>query len=177
MIQRILTESEKLFLPIIHDPQRTAIQKLQGFFGTLDSLRTAHRTDVAKLTRVWYAEDNSVVRMKMDEALIERRAPLLNEVVRQGVSEGVFTTVYPDQAGEVILILMQGMGNTHIKLLSQAMQESDSQCINEIVQSIVTVHAAYMDAIERVLGAPPHCLYRADEDVARMWVTALRENS
>lgn len=170
-IERIQQESEKPLLLIIHDPSLSAIEKLQGFFDTLDRLRSAHQTDVVKLMRVWYTDDNAVVRQKVDEAIFAQRAPLLTEIVHQGIREGSFTTTYPDKAGEVILSLLQGMGNTHARLLLSLEQESDDlRCI----EATVTTHAAYMDAIERVLGAPPHAFYRANAEAVKVWVAALR---
>jgi AcrR family transcriptional regulator len=173
-IERIRQAVEQPLLPIIRDPHLSAIEKLQGFFDTLDRLRIAHKTDVVKLGRVWYTDDNAIVRQKVDEAVVEQRTPLLTEIVRQGIREGLFTTAYPDQAGEVILSLLHGMGNTHAKLLLSLEQEHDEMgCITRIV----TVHAAYMDAIERVLGAPPHSLYRTDAEAVKVWVVALRGNN
>jgi hypothetical protein len=114
---------------------------------------------VVKLGRVWYTDDNAIVRQKVDEAVVKQRAPLLSAIVRQGVQEGVFTTAYPDQAGEVILSLLQGMGNTHAKLLLTSAHEIDEA---QLVAVLVTTHAAYMEAIERVLGAPSNSLVRTD---------------
>jgi hypothetical protein len=42
---------------------------------------------------------------------------LLNAIVRQGIREGVFTTSYPDQAGQVILSITRGMGNVVLNLI------------------------------------------------------------
>lgn len=173
-IERIKQETEKPLLPIIHDPSLTAIEKLQGFFDTLDRLRIAHKADVIKLVRVWYSDDNALVRLKVDEAILQQRAPLLTEIVRQGIREGIFTTAYPDKAGEVILYLLQGMGNTHARLLLSLEQKRDDD--QHLIEEIVATHAAYMDAVERVLGAPPHSFYRADAEAVHVWVAALREN-
>jgi AcrR family transcriptional regulator len=172
-IERIRQETEKPLLPIIHDPHLSAIEKFQGFFDTLDRLRIAHKAEVVTLGRVWYTDDNAIVRQKVDEAVREQRAPLLNEIVRQGIREGVFTIADPDQAGGVILSLLQGMGNAHAKLLLSLDQEPDQQ---RSVETIVAIHAAYMDAIERVLGAPPHSFYRTDAEAVNVWVAALRDN-
>jgi len=172
-IERIQQETEKPLLPIIHDPKLSAIEKLQGFFDTLDRLRSSHQADVIQLMRVWYTDDNAIVRLKVDEAVLRQRAPLLTEIVRQGIGEGIFTIAYPNNAGEVILSLLQGMGNTHARLLLSLEQERDDlRCIEEIVAT----HAAYMDAIERVLGAPPHSFYRTDAEAVNVWVAALRAN-
>ena len=172
-IERIRRETEKPLLPIIHDPHLSAIEKFQGFFDTLDRLRIAHKADVVTLGRVWYTDDNAIVRQKVDEAVREQRAPLLNEIVRQGIREGAFTNAYPDQAGDVILSLLQGMGSAHAKLLLSLDQERDEQ---RSIETIVAIHAAYMDAIERVLGVPPHSFYRVDAEAVNVWVAALRDN-
>ncbi len=171
-IDRIRQAVEQPLLPIVHDPSLGAIDKLQRFFDTLDHLRLARKADVVKLGRVWYTDDNAIVRQKVDEAVVKQRAPLLTVIVRQGTQEGVFTTAYPNQAGEVIMSVLQGMGTTHAKLLFSLAQEGDEI---QSIERIVTIHAAYMEAIERVLGAPPHCLYRADAAAVKVWVAAVRE--
>lgn len=173
LVEQIRHETEKPLLPIIHDPQLSAIEKLQGFFDTLDRLRSARRADLVRLGQVWYADDNALVRQKVDEAIFQQRAPLLAEIVRQGVQEGIFTTAYPDQAGGIIMSLLQGMGNTHAKLLFSLEQEHDEE---HRIEEIVATHAASMDAIERVLGAPPYSFYRTNAQVVKVWVVALREN-
>jgi hypothetical protein len=169
-IERIREGSEKPLLPIIHDPHLSAIEKLQGFFDAFDRLRMERRTDVVEMGRVWYADDNAIVRQKVEEAVIQQRAPLLREIVRQGVQEGIFTTAHPDQAGEVLMSLLRGMENTHARLLlSLGRERNEPRCI----ESIVITHAAYMEAIERALGAPPNSLYRADAEAVRAWVNLL----
>ncbi len=172
-IERIKQESEKPLLPIIHDSHLSAIEKLQGFFDTLDHLRTVHKADLVRLARVWYTDENAIVRLKVDEAVFEQRAPLLTEIVRQGIREGIFTTAYPDKAGEVLMSLLQSMGNTHARLLLSFEQEGDNL---RRIEEIVTTHAAYMDAVERVLGTPPHSFSRTDAEVVNVWVAAMRGN-
>lgn len=170
LIGRMEREVEHPLLPIINDPHLSALEKLRRFFGTLDRLRIAQKASIVELLRFWYTDDNAIVRQKFDAAVIKQRAPLLTEIVRQGIQEGVFTTSYSEQAGEVILSLLQGMGSTHASLLLSLEQEHDEpRCI----EGIVTTHAAYMDAIERVLGAPPNSLYRTDADAVKVWVAAL----
>ena len=116
-IERMGREAEKPLLPILQNPDLNAIQKLQGFFDTLDRLRFAQKAFLARLARVWFNDDNALVRQKVDEAVFTQRAPLIAEIVRQGIREGSFSTTHPDQAGEIILSLLQGMGNTHVRLL------------------------------------------------------------
>jgi len=173
-IERIREESEKPLLPILHDPRLSAIQKLQGFFDTLDRLRIERQAEVVSLGRVWYTDENAIVRQKVEEAVFKQRAPLLTEIVCQGLQEGVFTTAYPDQSGEVILSLLQGMGNAHARLLLSLEKESDEE---RIIEEIAATHAAYMEAIERVLGAPPNSLCRVDAEAVKVWTRTGEESS
>jgi len=168
-IEQIRLEVEKPLLPIIRDSRLSAIEKLNGFFDTLDSLRVAHKTEIIKLGRIWYTDENAIVRQKVDAAVLKQRAPLLSEIVKQGIREGVFTYAYPDQAGEVILALLQGMGNTHAGLLLALESQQDKQ---RSVETVIAVYYAYMEAIERILGAPSNCLYRAGVDAIKVWMEA-----
>ena len=172
-IERIRETMEKPLLPIIRDPHLTAIEKLQGFFDTFDRMRTASQSTVIAMLRVWNTDDNAIVRQKVDDAVIEQRAPLLAEIVHQGLQEGGFTVTHPDQAGEVLMALIQRMGNTHARLLLALDQGDDEQ---RCVDAIVAVHWAYMEAVERVLGTPPNTLYRAEPDMVQEWVRALRNH-
>jgi AcrR family transcriptional regulator len=172
-IERIRQESDKVLLPVMRDPHLTAIEKLQGFFDSLDQGRMALKAEVVKIGQFWYNDDNALVRQRVDEAVAQQRAPLVAEIVRQGVREGSFTTTAPDKAGEVILTLLQGMGNTHARLLFSLMEGgNDERCIEEIVAT----HVAYMEAIERLLGGPIHSIRRTDVEAVQVWVRALREN-
>lgn len=165
---RIQTEVEGQLRPILDNPKLTAIEKFQGFFDTLDRLRSERKDFIIKLLHVWYTDDNAVMRQKVDEAVVAQRASLLKEIIEQGLREGVFTTAYPQQAGEVILALLQGMGNSHAKLILSFDHAPDKE---QVVGQLVETHAAYMDAVERVLGAPPHTLYRAKIEEVRTWLT------
>src|SRR5262249_53538240 len=55
-IEQLQEETKTLLQPIIHDPQLSAIEKLQGFFDTLDRWRLAQKVSVVELLRVWYTD-------------------------------------------------------------------------------------------------------------------------
>jgi TetR/AcrR family transcriptional repressor of nem operon len=169
IIARMGEETNKKIQPVVNDLNLTAIQKLQRFLTIFDSFRIENKADLVELLRIWYTDNNAFIRQKVDEVVIRQRVPLLNEIVRQGIREGLFTTAYPDHAGEIILYLLQGMGVTHARLLLSLDKEYDEQ---RCIENIVTTHACYMDAIERVLGIPLNSLYRADVEAAKVWVDA-----
>ena len=174
LIERMQQEAEQQFLPTVHDPRLSALEKLDRYFNALNQLKAAHQSFVLGMLRVWYTDDNAIVRQKVDAATIRRRAPLLDEIVRQGIQERTFTLSSPERMGEIILYLIHGMSNTHADLLLSLEHDQDEQ---RCIDGIVAAYAAYMDAIERVLGTSANSLYRADTITVRAWVTALRNGS
>jgi AcrR family transcriptional regulator len=165
-IERGQDTLEQPFRAIVEDPHLSAVDKLQHFFAVLDQARLSQRAFISDLAHVWFADDNAIVREKADELIVQRRAPLLVAIVRQGVQEGVFTTPYPDQAGLVVLSITSGMGTALLKLMLGFERERDE---THYVAEIVATAAASAEAIERVLGAPPNCLYRPDSKAVKAW--------
>ncbi|HEY1348125.1 MAG TPA: TetR/AcrR family transcriptional regulator [Ktedonobacteraceae bacterium] len=173
-IERIKEESGQPLRQLIADPGQSAREKLQGFFDTLDRLRIERQAEVVSLGRIWYSESNAVVRLRVSEAIARQRAELLNEIVGQGVEEGSFIVAYPERTGEVIIALLQAMGDRHAELLFALDQQRDQD--QQLIAEIVTTHALYMDAIERVLGIAAHIFTRTDAAAVQSWVEAIRED-
>jgi AcrR family transcriptional regulator len=169
IIERGQDELDKGFRVIVDDPDLSALDKFRRFFATLNRARTAQQAFISDVMRVWFADDNAIVREKTDEVFVQRRAPLLNAIVCQGVQEGVFTTPFPDQAGQVILSITRGTGNAVLKLVLAFQQEREQL---HYIDDIVATSAASAEAIERVLGASSACLYRPTTDDVKGWLAA-----
>lgn len=176
LIERMQGDLEQQLLAFIDDPNLSAPEKLQRFLDTIDRLRSTRKDVVLDLLHIWYSDDNAVVRQKVDAMIVERRAPLLNGIVRQGIQEGFFTTPYPEQCGEIILSLLQGMGSTHARLLLSVERASTGKGANrDTAGAIIAVYAANMTAIECVLGTKQPFLNRVDEDAVKEWLVALEK--
>src|SRR3989441_256304 len=164
LVERIGDQVVQLVLPIVHDPTLGALDKLQRFFATLDREKFARREFVLAYLRVWYADENAIVRHKLYTARVKRLTPWLEEIIRQGVEEGVLTTPYPDQAGRVVLSLLEDLGYATVELLlSEERSPDDLPRLERIVE-------ACADALERVLGAPAGCLQRASREELSQWL-------
>lgn len=166
----MMNEVELLLLPIVHDPKLAALDKFQHFFDTLNRYKTAQKPFLLELWRVWYTDDNALVRQKVRTTLVKRVKPLLTMIIRQGVQEGVLITPYPDQVGEVVLSLQQGLEETMAGLLF--LDESKREDVQQIENTI----AAYVSALERILGAPGGSLHPVDAEMLKEWVVSQRDN-
>src|SRR6266516_2469168 len=117
LVERMGDQIEQLVLPIVHDPTLGALDKLQRFFATLDHWKLAHKRLALAYLRVWYADENAIVRHKLSIARVKRFTPWLEEIIRQGTREAVLTTPYPDQAARVVISLLEDLGYATVELL------------------------------------------------------------
>jgi AcrR family transcriptional regulator len=163
LIERLGEQAEKVILPILDDPHLPALQKLEGFFVTTGRWKTAQKAYLLSLLKVWYTDDNAIVREKMITAMVKRFAPLLSVIIRQGVQEGVLSTSYPDSMAEAVIYLIKSLGDTFIEpLLAGEPKDEDFLRIENAV-------AAYTDALERILGASKGSLHLMDTATLEEW--------
>jgi AcrR family transcriptional regulator len=164
LVERMGDQVEQLVLPIVHDPKLSALDKLQRFFATLDHGKREHKRFVLAYLRVWYGDENAIVRHKLHAARVKRFTPWLEEIIRQGVEEGILTTPYPDQTARVVISLFEDIGYATVEpLLSGERLLDDLPRLERIIE-------AWVDALERVLGAPAGCLQRASREELSQWL-------
>ena len=180
LIERMQRRGELDLAADFADATTPASEKLNHYFAVIDRLRASERDTVGNLIRTWYDDDNAIVRQKVADTTVVRRAPLLAAVIRQGIEEAEFSTPFPEQAAVSILSLIQGMENAHARLLLDAIGSADGTpaiAIDETVEQILRFHTATMDAIERVLGASHAFLRRVDAGSASGWLSLLQNRT
>ena len=148
VVERMGDLAEQAVLPIIGDPSLGALDKLNRFFVTLDRMKLDNKAFVFEFVRIWHADDNAIVRHKLHVARARRFAPLLEEIIHQGIREGVFMAPYPDQTARIILALLEDLGSAVSDLLLMEEPAPDA------LPAMGRVVAATADAVERALGAP-----------------------
>jgi AcrR family transcriptional regulator len=171
LVDRLGGGVKQLVLPVVYDQSLSALEKFQGFLDSLNRWKVGQKAIFLALLRVWYADENALVRHKLRIAAIREVGPLFNEIVRQGIKEGVMTTIYPDQLGEVVVCLIQDLGETIGTLLFLFDPERDD------MQRVERIVAVYTDAIERVLGVPAGSLSLIDTQTLKEWFLAAKDHS
>jgi len=171
LIERIVQQIEQALLPVIHDPTRGALDKLQAFFAALVTWKTEHPPLALALLRVWYTDENALFRQTLRETRISHLSPLLEAILCQGREEGVVTLSYPDQTGRVILSLVEDLSDTLARMLlfGEAKPYDDS-----LPQQVV---AASTEAVERVLGVPSGSLCLVQPKALRQWMAPHLDHS
>ncbi len=164
LMEVLIAEGEALLNPIVTDPQLSAIEKLRRYLDTVGRWKTSQKDLLLGFLRVWYKDDNAIVRQKQLAMALKRIAPMLEAIVRQGVDEGVFTTRYPDQVANLVLSLSLSLGDAWAGLLLSPDPPPDAR---ERIERLV---AAYSEAFERVLGAPAGSLTLLDAELIEQWL-------
>jgi AcrR family transcriptional regulator len=163
LVERLRDEGGAVFLPVLEDPALSALEKIQAWFDVAARWKTMQRDYLLALLRVWYHDDNAVVRQKLRTDTLAWIAPRLTEVVRQGIGEKVFSPPYPEQAGEILFSLIYELGD------GLAMRILSGSDVEAALQDSRDLLAAYTDAIERALRAPAGSLRLIDPERLREW--------
>lgn len=164
LIERMMLDAEQVITPVVHDPNLPALEKFQRFFDTIARWKTARKAFILALLQGWYSDGNAIVRQKVSAAGIKWYAPLLTEIILQGIREGVMNNPYPEQAGEVVLAIMLGLGDAMAGLfLPDGLHPGD-------LPRIEATMLAYTDSLERILGIPTGSIQLVDTTTLQEWV-------
>jgi AcrR family transcriptional regulator len=164
LVGRMLDEALGLLSPIVEDARLSALDKLRRYFAALFAWRAERKDLLLAILRVWYQDDNALAREKVRAAMVERFTPLLTAIIRQGIEEGIFTTPYPEQVANVLIILRMGLSETLAHLLLSHEERRDDRSRFE------PTIAVYTDVIERALGLPAGSLQLADAGALASWL-------
>jgi TetR/AcrR family transcriptional regulator, transcriptional repressor for nem operon len=166
LVERMMDEAVQVLQPIVDAADLPAMEKLRRYFDTGSQWKVARKSFMLDLLRVWYTDSNTLVRQKQAASAVKRIAPMLAQIVRQGITEGVFTTTYPDQISSMIWGLAEGITDNVAELLLGRDPPADG------LQRLQAIMGAYSEALERILGAPPGCLPLAEVAMMEEWLAA-----
>ncbi len=168
LIERMIDEASLLLQPILDDPTLSGLEKLERYFVSAGRWKIEQKDFLVPLLRVWYTDNNAIVRQKVNAAGLQRIGPLITGVIHQGIREGVFSASHSTQVGEVALSMMFSLGEiTGQVLLSDAPRAA-------MIQRLQDALAAYTDALERVLGVSSGSLCFIEPEVLIEWVDAVQ---
>lgn len=160
---RILASVMQIVQPIIENPELNAVQKLERYFETVSNWKTSQKDYILQLFRVWYTDENAVLRQRITVSTLKLVSPFINMIICQGMDEGIFHTRFPQELGAVVLTLLQGMGEAMAALILFPDPGEDIE--NRMVQSV----GVYTASIERVLGLEPGTLNLVRIEDIRQW--------
>ncbi len=169
IIKRMIDTGEQIVIPILEDLHLSALEKFQRFFDSMSRWKTTQKTFLLEMMKGYFSDENAILGQKVRAEGVKQFAPLLTEIIRQGVREETMTTPYPDQVAEVILALEYGFADRLGGLLLAA------RTIPDIMQRMADTVAVYTDAHERLLGIAPGTLNLIDMETLKEWAVSVQE--
>ena len=164
LIERMTREAEQIVLPIVNDPQMTALEKFQNFFSVSAKWKLERKTFFVELLRVWYKDENLMVRHKLRASGITSFAPMLQTIIQQGKLEGFLNARFPAMAAKLLISMGDDLGDS-VSLLILAPEPE----IEKLPQLTAIINA-YSDAFERIIGAPTGSLQLLGPEQIKEWL-------
>jgi AcrR family transcriptional regulator len=148
---------------IVETPGLAPVARLERFFTETATWKTERKDLLVALLRVWYSDDNAIVRDKLRRDSIRRLAPLLAQIIADGKETRDFDVRHPVEAAQVAVALMFSVGD----ILGEHFTADD---LNGRARAAVErVGTSFTEALERVLGADPGTLHLMDESTLDVW--------
>jgi len=163
LIERTGEEEMKQIRPILTDPELNALQKLQIYFDSAMRWKTNQKATLIPILMVWYSDDNTLLRQKELATGKKIMTPMLTDVLRQGITEGLLAVPNPEQMAVVLVSLILGLSDTLGELILAGQAGSA-----DLVRVEATI-AAYTYSIERTLGAAPSSLKLINMETMKQW--------
>ena len=163
LIERTGEEEMKQIRPILTDPELNALQKLQIYFDSAMRWKTNQKATLIPILMVWYSDDNTLLRQKELATGKKIMTPMLTDVLRQGITEGLLAVPNPEQMAVVLVSLILGLSDALGELILAGQAGSA-----DLVRVEATI-AAYTYSIERILGAIPSSLKLINMETMKQW--------
>jgi AcrR family transcriptional regulator len=168
VIDRMQAAMRQPAVALVQDSRLSATSKLRNFFLTLFGWKTTQREVFLNLLQVWYSPGNAVLREQLHDNAIRQLAPLLGEIIEQGISERALTIRSAEGMGRLALVVANDLSDRVAWWLLA--DGSQRQPVEDIEQMI----ALDSRAVERMLGAPTRSIDLFDLDLLRRWAASAR---
>ncbi|PIE81006.1 MAG: hypothetical protein CSA11_05985 [Chloroflexi bacterium] len=146
-VNRLLHQSLALLKPILADETMSALEKFHAFFKQANNLKLENEALILTLISSWHANSNIILREKTKQQSLAIMAPLYEQIVRQGIEEGVFSVRYPEEIGSIVFQNMYFMTETIANILINNEKKDWHQIKHKL--------EVYNSTIDKLLGAEP----------------------
>jgi AcrR family transcriptional regulator len=167
LLERMGQELDQHLLPIVQDPALPALEKLQCFFAALAGWKYERLEILLAVTRIWYSDDNAIIRSQLRRARVKHFAPQFAAIIQEGCQQGVLLTDYPEQMGEVVVSLILDLNDAMAEILLSNDRGSDAG------PRLECTIAAYTQTLLGALRAPSGSLQLVDTEYLRKWLIEL----
>lgn len=168
LVERMSQAAAQTILPIAQEPGLTALEKFRRYFEFSARWKSHQKPLIMSLLRMWHSDENLRIRQKLGVEYVSYMSQFLTPIIRQGISEKVFDTKFPEQVAIIIAGLALSLSDSMVNLLISATAPADEH----VLQQVELLLTAYVDSIERILGAPAGSLDVFGPGAFKEWFVA-----
>lgn len=162
LIERMTSEIIQELDGIIEDASLNAQQKIEHYFQSALRWKTSRKDTMIAILRVWYQDENAVVRQKALFKGIQMITPILAKVIEQGNQEGIWKVANAVETAKMIVYVFQGLSDSLAQQLLSPRPQLNQQWLNDALK-------AYAEAVERLLGAENQSLTLLNREDIALW--------
>ncbi|MCW4043785.1 MAG: TetR/AcrR family transcriptional regulator, partial [Candidatus Bathyarchaeota archaeon] len=152
LVDRTTSEISASIKPILN-MDMNAIEKFNKVFQVATAVSLQNIDVFLVPLGVMYKDENTIIRVKMYRRMVEKSTPLLSSIIEQGIKEGVFNTPYHSDAAELLMQIVANLDETICRLILH-----EDKTLEQLAKIMVQKTKLYLDAMERILGAPKDSL-------------------
>ncbi len=131
----------------------SALEKTNEYFRQVNSYKEQRAAEVSTILAGMYSGGKNI---QLEHAIFQygskRIAPLMTEIIRQGIEEGEFGTEFPEEAAEMFVRLFVINQNQMSELFFQALQQEKREEAEKIVDVIKRKYQFFQQLLEDTLG-------------------------
>lgn len=150
LVERMSKAAAQAILPIAQDPSLTALEKFRRYFEASARWKSNQKPLITSLMRMWHSDENLRIRQKLGVEYVNYMSIFLTPIIYQGIKEKSFTTKFPEQVAIILAGLALSLSESMVNLLFSATSSDDVR----VMQQVDMLLLAYVDSVERILGAP-----------------------
>jgi AcrR family transcriptional regulator len=147
LVEQLYGQLQETVDSVLSDGSMSGAQKFEQLFVQIGNWKVDHPDYVREAVRVYYQDENVLLRDKLLAASTERMAPVFAEVIRQGVAEGSFDVAYPEEAARLVFVLNQTFSEAVVRMMLAG--ERKDAAVRRMEPRLET----YERSVERILGA------------------------
>lgn len=140
-------------------------EKLEQFFSLIENWKLENKALMLSSIRVLYLDENVLLRSKMLDRSQQVIAPLLAQIIEQGITENILTVDYPLATSKMILKMSETISQTTIPVLIT--EEINSEDIEQIKQQIIV----FNQSVGLLLGLEKDGIELIEPNTIDYWLT------
>jgi len=165
VVERLILQMKDAVQPILQNSDLTPIQKFNMVFQVIGQIKFERREFMMELLKVMTRDENVILHQKMVARSIDFLAPILSQIIKEGITHDCFDCDYPDEVA-VYIIGLSGYLNRYLTKTIIDIEEGRVD-----VEVFVNHIKGFESVIERMIGTKQGTLSLADEQLVRNFFT------